>query len=102
MTVASITPRPAQYSTGVASTPRVNVVALAILLASLVAGGVAMILVRNPIPLIVAALIGAVLMQSPRIAQQWERALVLRLGRFIGIEGQGLFWIVPFMYTRSL
>jgi regulator of protease activity HflC (stomatin/prohibitin superfamily) len=99
--VASITPRLTQYSAGVVSTPRVNVVALAILLASLVGGGVAMILVRNPIPLIVAALIGAVLMQSPRIAQQWERAVVLRLGRFIGLEGPGLFWIVPFMDTVS-
>src|ERR1700733_9995282 len=101
MIVASIAPRPAQYSTGAASTPRVNVVALAILLASLVAGGVATTLVRSPIPLVVAALIGAVLMQSPRIAQQWERAVVLRLGRFIGLEGPGLFWIVPFMDTVS-
>ena len=36
-------------------------------------------------------------MQSPRIAQQWERAVVLRLGRFIGLRGPGLFWIVPFV-----
>jgi regulator of protease activity HflC (stomatin/prohibitin superfamily) len=101
MTVASIAPRLTQSSAGVVSTPRVNVVAVAILLLSLVAGGVATILVRNPIPLIVAALIGAVLMQSPRIAQQWERAVVLRLGRFIGLEGPGLFWIVPFIDTVS-
>jgi len=36
-------------------------------------------------------------MQSPRIAQQWERAVLLRLGRFIGLEGPGLFWVVPFI-----
>jgi regulator of protease activity HflC (stomatin/prohibitin superfamily) len=36
-------------------------------------------------------------MQSPQIAQQWERAVVLRLGRFIGLRGPGLFWIVPFI-----
>ena len=40
------------------------------------------------------------LMQSPRIAQQWERAVVLRLGRFVGLRGPGLFWIVPFIDTR--
>ena len=42
-------------------------------------------------------LAGLVLMQSPRIAQQWERAVVLRLGRFVGLRGPGLFWIVPFI-----
>jgi hypothetical protein len=28
-----------------------------------------------------------VAMQAPRIAQQWERAVVLRLGRFVGLRG---------------
>jgi regulator of protease activity HflC (stomatin/prohibitin superfamily) len=42
-----------------------------------------------------------VLMQSPRVAQQWERAVVLRLGRFVGLRGPGLFWIVPFVDTVS-
>jgi regulator of protease activity HflC (stomatin/prohibitin superfamily) len=43
------------------------------------------------------ALVGLVLMPAPRIAQQWERAVVLRFGRFIGLRGPGLFWVVPFM-----
>ena len=32
---------------------------------------------------------------SPQIAQQWERAIVLRLGNYIGLRGPGLFWIIP-------
>jgi regulator of protease activity HflC (stomatin/prohibitin superfamily) len=40
-------------------------------------------------------------MQAPRIAQQWERAVVLRLGRFVGLRGPGLFWVVPFVDTVS-
>ena len=32
---------------------------------------------------------------SPKVAQQWERAIVLRLGRYVGMRGPGLFWIVP-------
>jgi regulator of protease activity HflC (stomatin/prohibitin superfamily) len=36
---------------------------------------------------------------SPRVAQQWERAVVLRLGRFVGLQGPGLFWLVPFIDT---
>ena len=41
--------------------------------------------------------LGAIAGSSPRVAQQWERAVVLRLGRFIGLRGPGLFWIVPFV-----
>ena len=32
----------------------------------------------------------------PRLANQWERAVVLRLGRFRGVQGPGVFWIIPF------
>ncbi len=74
---------------------RVNVVAIAILLASIALGVVAGGTKDNPVPLIVALAVGLVLMQSPRVAQQWERAIVLRLGRFVGLRGPGIFWVVP-------
>jgi regulator of protease activity HflC (stomatin/prohibitin superfamily) len=77
--------------------PRANVVALAILLASVAIGFAGMYATGNPIVLVAMLIVGLVLMQSPRIAQQWERAVVLRLGRFIGLRGPGLFWIVPFI-----
>ena len=38
---------------------------------------------------------GAIAAPSPRVAQQWERAVVLRLGRFAGLRGPGLFWVIP-------
>ena len=84
-----------------AALPRVNIVAMLILIASIVPGVLLSVLVGNPIPLLVMAAIGAVLMQSPRIAKQWERAGVLRLGKFVGLKGPGLFWIVPFIDTVS-
>jgi regulator of protease activity HflC (stomatin/prohibitin superfamily) len=77
--------------------PRVNVVAFGLLLSAVAIGGIASLLMRNPIPLGLMLIVGAVLMQSPRIAQQWERAVVLRLGRFAGLRGPGLFWVVPFV-----
>jgi regulator of protease activity HflC (stomatin/prohibitin superfamily) len=40
-------------------------------------------------------------MLSPRIARQWERAVVLRLGRYDGLRGPGLFWIIPLIDTVS-
>jgi regulator of protease activity HflC (stomatin/prohibitin superfamily) len=74
-----------------------NVIAVVILLGSLGLGAVGFAATRNPILLVVMATIGIVLMQSPRIAQQWERAIVLRLGRYVGLRGPGLFWVVPFV-----
>jgi hypothetical protein len=41
--------------------------------------------------------LGIYLGMSPRVASQWERAVVLRLGKFIGLRGPGLFWIVPLL-----
>ena len=32
---------------------------------------------------------------APRVAEQWEKGVVLRLGRFIGLKGPGLFWVIP-------
>jgi len=74
-----------------------NVVALAVLLVSLIAGVVLTIVTQSPAPAIIGLLVGIVSMQSPKIAQQWEAAIVLRLGRFQGMRGPGLFWIVPFV-----
>ncbi len=45
-------------------------------------GAAAFALIGHPWPLVVAAAVGIVLMQALHIAQQWERAVVLRLGRF--------------------
>jgi regulator of protease activity HflC (stomatin/prohibitin superfamily) len=77
--------------------PAVNVVALALLLASVALGAIAWVLTESIIPLVVFVILGIVLMKVPHVAQQWERAVVLRLGRFVGLRGPGLFWIVPFV-----
>src|SRR5262249_6543266 len=47
------------------------------------------------------AVLGLVLAASPKVANQWERAVVLRLGRYCGLKGPGLFWIVPGVETIS-
>ncbi len=79
------------------SVPRVNFVAIAILLAG---AGLATYEWRATGGVVLPAALfasGLVLMQAPRVAQQWERAVVLRLGRFVGLRGPGLFWVVPFV-----
>jgi len=75
---------------------RTNVIAVLILVAFVAVGALATAMTNNPAPLIALSLLGVLLMQSPKVAQQWERAIVLRLGRYIGMRGPGLFWIIPF------
>jgi regulator of protease activity HflC (stomatin/prohibitin superfamily) len=81
----------------VSSGPRLNVIATVILLTCVVIGAIAWQRTGNLAPLVVMTAAGLLLMQSPRVAQQWERAVVLRLGRFAGLQGPGLFWVVPFV-----
>ncbi len=40
-------------------------------------------------------LLGAYLLLALKVAAQWEKAIVLRLGRFRKLAGPGPFWIVP-------
>jgi regulator of protease activity HflC (stomatin/prohibitin superfamily) len=74
---------------------QINVVSVVIFV--LVAGaGLAMTLVsESPAFAALGAVAGVIAALSPRVAQQWERSVVLRLGRFIGLRGPGLFWIIP-------
>ncbi|HET7113081.1 MAG TPA: slipin family protein [Pyrinomonadaceae bacterium] len=81
--------------------PRVNVVSAVAFLTPLLLGALATWITFNPISVIVGLLLGLLLAQSPKIARQWERAVVLRLGRYVGLRGPGLFWIIPFVDTVS-
>jgi regulator of protease activity HflC (stomatin/prohibitin superfamily) len=84
-------------STDTRITKSINVVAVVVLLGCAALGVAAWAATDNLIPLVGMVVIGLILMQSPRIAEQWERAVVLRLGRFVGLRGPGLFWVVPFV-----
>lgn len=76
---------------------RPNVVSGLLLAAPSLAGIGLSLLTANPLPALGGALLGLVVAQAPRIAQQWERAIVLRLGRYVGLRGPGLFWVIPFV-----
>ena len=43
----------------------------------------------------VLILVGIYLLFALKVASQWEKAVVLRMGKFEGLRGPGLFWIVP-------
>lgn len=49
-----------------------------------------------PIALIVIALSGL------RVAQEYQRGVVFRLGRYVGLRGPGLYWIIPLGIERAV
>jgi regulator of protease activity HflC (stomatin/prohibitin superfamily) len=40
-------------------------------------------------------IVGTFFLFAIKVAQQWEKVIVLRLGKFHGLRGPGLFWIIP-------
>jgi hypothetical protein len=47
-------------------------------------------------------LIGTYFLFSMKVASQWEKVIVLRLGKFIGLKGPGLFWLIPIIDTAVM
>jgi regulator of protease activity HflC (stomatin/prohibitin superfamily) len=76
---------------------RGNIVSVIVLAVPALVGLGATLAMNNPLPVVAGLAIGFVAAQSPRISRQWERAIVLRLGKYIGMRGPGLFWVLPFL-----
>jgi len=67
-----------------------------------IAAGVAATVITNqPAPALVASAVGLYLMFAIRVADQWEKVAVLRLGRYVGLRGPGMFHIVPIVDSLS-
>jgi hypothetical protein len=58
--------------------------------------------IHHPAPLIVGAALGLYLLFAIKIVQQWEKVALLRLGKYVGLRGPGLFYIIPVIETLSL
>ncbi|TAF33902.1 MAG: slipin family protein [Cytophagales bacterium] len=46
-------------------------------------------------PVIIIGIVVLILISGFRIAQEYQRGVVFRLGRFRSIKGPGLYWIIP-------
>jgi regulator of protease activity HflC (stomatin/prohibitin superfamily) len=46
--------------------------------------------------------IGAYFLFALKVASQWEKVVVLRLGKFNGLKGPGLFWVIPLIDTAVM
>ncbi|MBZ5610164.1 MAG: slipin family protein [Acidobacteriia bacterium] len=75
--------------------PQISSVGLAAFIACLGAGGIGAAYYQNPVPVMVGGAVGLYFLFAIRIAEQWQKAAVLRLGRYIGLRGPGIFVIIP-------
>lgn len=75
-----------------------NPISLTILIVALAAGfGLFYLKMINLLSLIAIAVAAIFIAASIYIADQWEKAVVLRMGRYIGLKGPGPFMIIPIL-----
>ena len=78
-----------------------NSFAVACLVISIGAGALATVLSHNNVPVIAGAVVGVYLLFSIKIIRQWEKVALLRLGKYKGLRGPGLFFIMPIVDSIS-
>jgi regulator of protease activity HflC (stomatin/prohibitin superfamily) len=52
--------------------------------------------------LFAAGIVVAILLSGLRIAQEYQRGVVFRFGRYSGLRGPGLYWIIPLGIERAV
>jgi regulator of protease activity HflC (stomatin/prohibitin superfamily) len=80
---------------------QVSRIGVALFVIAAASGGMLAAMLNNPVPAIVGVVIGLYLLFAIRVADQWEKVAVLRLGKFVGLRGPGVFHIIPVIDTLS-
>jgi uncharacterized membrane protein YqiK len=77
----------------------IHPITLSIFVVLAAAGGIAGVRLGNPLCTIAGVALGFLIVSTLRVARQWQRAVLLRLGKFHGLRGPGMFGIFPFFDT---
>jgi regulator of protease activity HflC (stomatin/prohibitin superfamily) len=80
---------------------RVSNVGVAAFVVSVAVGGGIAAAIGHPAPVAVCAIVGLYLLFALQVADQWEKVALLRLGRYAGLRGPGLFHMIPVVDTLS-
>jgi regulator of protease activity HflC (stomatin/prohibitin superfamily) len=98
-------PSVADFSTsmiqGAPKGARMNFLSVLIALGFIGLGALSFLSLDSVLGLVVGTGVGFLAAMSPQVAKQWERAVVLRMGRYRGLRGPGLFWMVPLVDSVS-
>jgi regulator of protease activity HflC (stomatin/prohibitin superfamily) len=84
-----------RWSKTTASRIQISALGKAVFLLCLALGIAPTIRYQQPAPAAIGFAIGLYFLFAIRVAEQWEKAAVLRLGRYVGLRGPGVFVIVP-------
>jgi len=80
---------------------QISPIGVAVFIVCIAAGGVGTVYYNNPVPGLAGMVVGMYFLFAIRVANQWQKAAVLRLGRYIGLRGPGIFFIVPLIDSVS-
>jgi hypothetical protein len=75
--------------------PGMSPVGVLVMVLCLAGGAAATQRTGSPAWVVGAVLLGVYFLYAIRVAQQWEKGVVLRLGRYRGLRGPGLFHVIP-------
>lgn len=62
-------------------------------------GGALGLRLENPVPGAIGAAMAVLFFLAVRVARQWQKAVVLRLGKYRNLRGPGVFVVIPFVDT---
>jgi regulator of protease activity HflC (stomatin/prohibitin superfamily) len=80
---------------------KINGVAVTACVLCIAVGAALSRVVHQPAAIVVGALVGLYLLFGIKVIQQWEKVALLRLGRYVGLRGPGMFFIIPVVETLS-
>jgi regulator of protease activity HflC (stomatin/prohibitin superfamily) len=78
-----------------------NGVAVTAFVVSIAAGVAGTMLTRHDVFAIAGLLVGLYLLNAIKVVRQWEKAVKLRFGRYVGLRNPGLCLIIPIVETLS-
>lgn len=67
----------------------------------IIAGLLAGVPLKQPAVIVIAIFVGLYLMFAIKVADQWEKTAILRLGRYVGLRGPGPFHVIPVIDRTS-
>jgi len=80
---------------------QVSSIGVAVFFVCVAAGGLATAYFNQPAPIIAGVGVGLFFLFAIKVADQWQKAAVLRMGRYIGLRGPGMFFIIPVIDSVS-
>jgi len=86
---------------GYQSPIRMSGVAVAIFVISIATGAILTVATGNQWPIHAGWMIGLYCLFAIKVADQWEKVAVLRLGRYAGLRGPGAFHVIPIVDTLT-